>query len=101
MAIRDILQLGDPVLRTPADPVEHFDDALRALVEEMFETMYHAEGVGLAAPQIGLSQRIFVVDVRDGTVVAMETYGIRSGPCASMRACSFPRSTLPLKGKLL
>lgn len=65
MAIRDIVLLGDPVLRTPADPVASFDDELRALVDEMFETMYHAEGVGLAAPQIGLSQRIFVIDVRD------------------------------------
>jgi peptide deformylase len=57
--------MGDPVLRTPAEPVEVFDDALRALIEDMFETMYHAEGIGLAAPQIGLSQRILVVDVRD------------------------------------
>lgn len=65
MAIRDIVYLGDPVLRTPAEPVEAFDDELRALVDEMFETMYHAEGVGLAAPQIGLSKRLFVVDVRD------------------------------------
>lgn len=65
MAIREIRQLGDPVLRTPAEPVERFDDELRALVDEMFETMYHAEGVGLAAPQIGLSRRVFVVDVRD------------------------------------
>lgn len=65
MAIRDIVYLGDPVLRTPAEPVDQFDDELRALVEEMFETMYHAEGVGLAAPQIGLSKRVFVVDVRE------------------------------------
>lgn len=65
MAIRDIVLMGDPVLRRPADPVESFDDDLRALVDDMFETMYHAEGVGLAAPQIGLSKRILVVDVRD------------------------------------
>lgn len=65
MAIRDIVFLGDPVLRTPAEAVESFDDALRSLVDDMFETMYHAEGVGLAAPQIGLSKRILVVDVRD------------------------------------
>ena len=65
MAIRRIVQLGDPVLRAPAEPVTDFDDGLRRLVDEMFETMYHAEGVGLAAPQIGLSKRLFVVDVRD------------------------------------
>ena len=64
MAIRPIVLLGDPVLRTPAVPVEVFDDGLRSLVTDMFETMYHAEGVGLAAPQIGLSQRILVIDTR-------------------------------------
>ncbi len=64
MAIRPIVMLGDPVLRTAADPVESFDDELRELVSDMFETMYHAEGVGLAAPQIGLSKRILVIDTR-------------------------------------
>ena len=64
MAIHDILLLGDPVLRRPAEEVETFDEALAALVHDMFETMYHAEGVGLAAPQIGISRRILVVDVR-------------------------------------
>ncbi|MGD2069440.1 MAG: peptide deformylase [Gemmatimonadota bacterium] len=63
--IREIVLLGDPVLRTPADEVEAFDDELRQLVEDMFETMYHAEGIGLAAPQVGISRRVLVVDVRD------------------------------------
>lgn len=62
--IRPIVLLGDPVLRTAAEPVEVFDDDLRALVDDMFETMYHAEGVGLAAPQIGLSRRVLVIDTR-------------------------------------
>ena len=65
MAVREIVLLGDPVLRERAEEVVDFDDDLRALIEDMFETMYHAEGVGLAAPQIGISKRIFVVDVRD------------------------------------
>ncbi len=52
------------MLRREADEVTSFDDDLRALVRDMFETMYHAEGIGLAAPQIGLSQRIIVVDLR-------------------------------------
>lgn len=67
MAIRDIVYLGDPVLREETAPVptSEIDDDLRALVQDMFETMYHAEGVGLAAPQIGLSKRVFVVDTRD------------------------------------
>ncbi len=64
MAIRDIVLMGDPVLRTEADEVTVFDDALKGLVRDMFETMYHADGIGLAAPQIGLAQRIIVVDLR-------------------------------------
>jgi peptide deformylase len=64
MAIHDIVLMGDPVLRTRAADVQKFDKALESLVQDMFETMYHAEGIGLAAPQIGISQRILVVDVR-------------------------------------
>jgi peptide deformylase len=65
MAIRKIVLMGDPVLRREADPVDTFDEELQALVEDMFETMYHADGVGLAAPQVGISRRVLVVDVRD------------------------------------
>ena len=57
-----IRTLGDPVLKTPAKPVERFDDALRLLSENMLETMYDAPGVGLAGPQIGISLRLFVFD---------------------------------------
>lgn len=64
MSIRPIRILGDPVLRESAALVESFDEALAELVEDMWETMYHADGIGLAAPQIGVSQRIFVIDVR-------------------------------------
>ena len=64
MAIREILFLGDPVLREEAEQVASFDDDLRALVRDMFETMYHAEGIGLAAPQIGVSSRVIVLDLR-------------------------------------
>lgn len=64
MALRDIALLGDPVLREEASDVESFDDDLRSLVRDMFETMYHAEGIGLAAPQIGLSKRVIVIDLR-------------------------------------
>lgn len=65
MAIHDIVLMGDPVLRREADPVEVFDDELRALVDDMFQTMYHARGIGLAAPQIGISKRILVIDLHD------------------------------------
>ncbi|MDA0328633.1 MAG: peptide deformylase [Gemmatimonadetes bacterium] len=64
MAIREIVLMGDPVLRAEAEPVTVFDDGLRRLVRDMFETMYHAEGIGLAAPQIGVSTRVVVVDLR-------------------------------------
>lgn len=63
--LRKIVLMGDPVLREEATEVEEITDEVRKLVQDMFETMYHAEGVGLAAPQIGISKRIFVVDVRD------------------------------------
>ena len=63
--VRPIVIMGDPVLRKKAAEVTAFDDELRRLVDDMFETMYHAEGVGLAANQIGLLTRVLVVDVRD------------------------------------
>jgi peptide deformylase len=61
--IYPIVKFGDPVLETPAQPVTVFDDELKKLVEDMFESMYEARGVGLAAPQIGISKRLAVIDV--------------------------------------
>ena len=61
--IYPIVKYGNPVLETPAQPVTQFDDELRKLVDDMFESMYAAHGVGLAAPQIGISQRITVIDI--------------------------------------
>jgi peptide deformylase len=61
-----IRTLGDPVLRQRARPVEVFDDALRRLADDLFETMYDAPGVGLAANQVGLQVSCFVYDDRDG-----------------------------------
>ena len=61
--IYPIVKFGDPVLDTPAAEVTSFDDEIKKLVEDMFESMYAARGVGLAAPQIGISKRIAVVDV--------------------------------------
>lgn len=62
MAIRKILYLPDARLRLVAKPVTLFDEALQVLIEDMFETMYSARGVGLAAPQIGVSLRLSVID---------------------------------------
>lgn len=63
MAIRKILYLPDSRLRMVAKPVVTFDDELQTLIDDMFDTMYHARGVGLAAPQIGVSLRLSVIDV--------------------------------------
>ena len=61
--IYPIVLYGDPVLERPAEPVTEFNDDLKKLVEDMFESMYAAHGVGLAAPQIGISKRLAVIDV--------------------------------------
>jgi len=61
--IYPIVKYGNPVLERPAEPIKVFDDELKKLVEDMFESMYAARGVGLAAPQIGISKRLAVIDV--------------------------------------
>jgi peptide deformylase len=66
----DIRVLGDPVLRRETEPVSEVGDVLRELVGDMFTTMYAAEGIGLAAPQVGRTERVAVVDV-DGTKLVM------------------------------
>ena len=63
MAKLKILEFPDPRLRTKAVPVENVDDALRALIDNMFETMYDAPGIGLAATQVDVHQRLLVADV--------------------------------------
>ncbi len=65
MAIREILQYPDPRLRTAAKRVDVIDDRIHALVEDMFETMYDAPGIGLAATQIDIHERIVVMDVSE------------------------------------
>ena len=63
MSVLAIRVLGDPVLREETKPVEEITDEIRALVANMFETMYVAKGIGLAAPQVGRTERIAVIDV--------------------------------------
>lgn len=65
MAIRPIVEVPDPRLRDISAPVETVDDAVRALVADMFETMYAAPGIGLAAIQVGVAQRILVIDLQE------------------------------------
>jgi peptide deformylase len=65
VALRPVRHFGDPVLRTPADPVTAFDKELRTLVTDLTDTMLDAPGAGLAAPQIGVGLRVFAYDVDD------------------------------------
>lgn len=65
MSLLDIHVLGAPVLRETTQPVTAFTDELRRLVDDMFETMHAAKGIGLAAPQVGRTERLFVAEVED------------------------------------
>ncbi len=71
MAIRNIITESDPVLHKVCKPVTEFNTKLWDLLDDMAQTMYQADGVGLAAPQIGILRRIFVMDVGDGLVEAI------------------------------
>jgi peptide deformylase len=64
--IHPIVKYGDPVLETPSKTIDKFDGELQMLVGDMFESMYAAQGVGLAAPQIGIGLRVAVIDVSNG-----------------------------------
>ncbi len=69
MAIRNIRKDGDEVLRKISKPVEKMTPRLEELIDDMIETMMHADGVGLAAPQVGVLRRIIVIDVGEGPIV--------------------------------
>lgn len=66
MALRNIVKLGDPILYKKSRVVEKFDDRLAMLIDDMKETMYDGNGVGLAAVQVGVLKRVVVIDVGDG-----------------------------------
>ena len=66
MAIRSIRTIGDPILEKKTKPVKEMTDRIKDLISDMFETMYEANGVGLAAPQVGILKQLFVVDIGDG-----------------------------------
>ena len=67
MAIRNIRIFGDDVLRKKCKPVEKIDERLKTLINDMIDTLYEADGVGLAAPQVGILKRLFIIDIYDGT----------------------------------
>ncbi len=85
MAVLPIKMVGEEVLRRKAQKVERVDPALEKLLEDMVQTMYAANGIGLAGPQVGISKRILVIDIGDGPLKIVnprivETQGKASGP---------------------
>ncbi len=84
MAIRNIVKLGDDVLRKVCRTQMTFDEKLWSLLDDMADTMYKAEGVGLAAPQVGILRRVCVVDIGEGLIelvnpVITEKSGLQGG----------------------
>lgn len=85
MAIRNVREIGDPVLNKTSKEVREITDRTRELIEDMFDTMYEANGVGLAAPQVGILKRIVVIDVTGEepylliNPVILETSGEQTG----------------------
>lgn len=75
MAVLPIVTYNDSVLREKAEPIEEITDELREFIDDMFETMYNSEGVGLAAPQVGVLKRIFVIDADNMVDEEEEEYG--------------------------
>lgn len=84
MAVRNIRQMGDEILKKKCREIKEITPRIRQLIEDMLETMYEANGVGLAAPQVGVLKRVVVVDVGDGPLVLvnpriMESDGEQTG----------------------
>jgi peptide deformylase len=93
MSLRPVRIYGDPVLREKAREVREFDDSLRQLVADLYETMAAYSGVGLAANQVGVAQRVFVVDVshedgsRDRFAAVNPVLDVRSGKAKAEEGC--------------
>jgi peptide deformylase len=71
MAKRNIVKVGDPVLRQKCRPVEKFDSRLHTLIDDMIDTMHFADGVGLAAPQVGILRRVVVIECVEGEILEL------------------------------
>jgi peptide deformylase len=88
VSLLDIYLLGAPILRTETVPVTEVTDELRQLIRDMFETMYAAKGIGLAAPQIGRTERLTVVDVDDNPLVLLNPeIVLREGSARAEEGC--------------
>lgn len=91
MALREVREQGDPILEKPCREVKEVTERVKTLIDDMLETMYEHDGVGLAAPQVGVLKRIVVIDVGEGPIVMinptiLETSGEQTGPegCLSL-----------------
>ena len=96
MALRKIICIEDELLRKKSRPVEKFDEKLHRLLDDMAETMYNANGVGLAAPQVAVLRRVVVMDCGDGLIEMvnpeiLETEGEQDGPEATSAAANTKR----------
>ena len=89
MSILDIRVLGDPILRQSTVPVQQITDDLRTLVADMFETMHHARGIGLAAPQVGRTERLAVIEIEGEPLVVInpEIVETSSGKAKAEEGC--------------
>lgn len=92
MAIRNIVKEGDEILNKKCRPVVKFDERLGELIDDMAETMHRANGVGLAAPQVGMLRRVVVIDVGEGVIELVNPQIIAySGEQEDIEGClSFP-----------
>jgi peptide deformylase len=92
MALRNIREFGDPVLRKECKTIDKVTDRIRILADDMLDTMYESQGVGLAAPQVGILKRLVVIDIGEGPVVMINpVITASSGEQTDIEGClSYP-----------
>ena len=97
MALRNIVKIGDPILSKKSRIVERFDDKLAQLIDDMKQTMYNAQGVGLAAVQVGILKRVIVIDIGDGLIELVNPeiiYESENRQCETEGCLSLPGETV-------
>jgi len=107
MALMEVVKWPNPILDNPGEPVTDFGDSLKKLVSDMFETMYSAPGVGLAAVQVGVSKRLFVMDCSGGkdpeqriTLINPEVLRVEGTQNGEEGCLSFPGIFTPVERNL-
>lgn len=88
MALRNIVKMGDPLLKKTSRPVEKFDERLHQLLDDMWQTLHHAEGLGLAAPQVGILKRVCIVEWEETQYELINPKLVKSkGRCVDNEGC--------------